>query len=360
MASPLVFVYAPAKADHGSYAELQSLGCELLFGNDYWQEKPDPKNQREMIAMAAGCDAMHGGSIRNTPITREVLEASETLRIVAKYSIGVDEVDLEAATELGILVTNAPTEANWGSVAEGTMAMMLALYKRVRERDAYIKEGNWRKEELIGTYVGSRADGYPGLTVGLIGLGRVGGRFAELLRPWRVQLLVYDPYIPDERFREYGARRVDLETLLRESDVVSMHVVLTPETHHMIGPAEFDLMKPTAVFLNTARGKVVDEKALVDALLQDKIWAAGIDAFEQEPPPPDSPIRKLGHRVLLSPHYTFVSRGGGLEQGVRIATDAVTSSLRGQLPDEDCIYNREAIPRWLERFGGRPVRPVLP
>jgi len=357
MTAPQVFVYAPVEEARPTYDEMRALGCELIMGKDYWHHAPRRENQLEMIAMAAASDAMHGTSIRNTPITAEVLRASETLRIVAKYSIGVDEVDVDAATDLGILVTNAPTEANWGSVAEGTMAIMLALFKRVRERDAYIKAGKWRADHLVGTYVGARDDGYSGLTVGIVGLGRVGGRVAELLRPWRVRLLACDPYVPDARFRQCGATNVDFPTLLRESDVVSLHVTLTRETRHLMGAEQFAMMKPTAVFLNTSRGKVVDENALIEAIERNVIWAAGIDAFEQEPPPPESRIRRLGDRVLLSPHYTFASHGAGLGPGARIATDALLAAIRGRLPDEGCIVNKDAIPRWLERFGGRAMLP---
>src|SRR5204863_1627637 len=129
-------------------------------------------------------------------------------------------------TDLGILVTHSPTESNWGGVAEGTITMMLAMLKRVRERDRNLKESQgWRDQNLQGTYVGSRADGYAGITLGLIGLGRIGSRIATLMRPWKMRILATDPYVPDAKFAEHGVTRVDLDTLLAESDVVSLHVV---------------------------------------------------------------------------------------------------------------------------------------
>src|SRR5436190_16901098 len=130
-----------------------------------------------MIGMARGCDALMGTSIRNAPISQRIMQASDRLRIVAKYTIGTDDVDVEAATELGILVAHGPTESNWGGVAEGTIAAMLTMLKKSRERDRSLKEsGGWRDANLQGAYVGSRADGYPGITLGLIGLGRIGSR----------------------------------------------------------------------------------------------------------------------------------------------------------------------------------------
>jgi phosphoglycerate dehydrogenase-like enzyme len=202
--------------------------------------------------MAMGCDALVGTSIRSSPITRRTLESSNKLRIVAKYTIGVDDIDVEAATALGILVTHSPTESNWGGVAEGAITSMLTMLKKVRERDRCLKDGHaWREDRLLGTYVGSRADGYPGITLGLVGLGRVGSRVATLMRPWQARILAYDPYVPEAKFAEYGVERVDLNTLLRESDVVSLHVVLTRETRHMIGAEQLGLMKPTAILINT-------------------------------------------------------------------------------------------------------------
>ena len=176
-----------------------------------------------------------GTSMRHTPISRKVIEGCQRLRIVAKYTVGVDDVDVEAATDFGILVCHAPTEANCFGVAETTMAMMLAFLKKFRERDAAVRAGHWRESYLATTFIGTRqSDGYPGITIGLVGLGRIGTRVAQLLAPWRVRLLAYDPYIEPARFLLAGVERVDYETLLRQSDVVSFHVVLTKETRYML------------------------------------------------------------------------------------------------------------------------------
>jgi len=348
-----VLIFAPADPTEETHKLLQDQGCELLLGKASW-EMAHPDNEAEMARMAAGCDALIGTSIRRSPITRRILESSGTLRIVAKYTIGVDDIDVEAATDLGILVAHGPTESNWGGVAEGTIASMLTMLKKTRERDRYLKDDNvWKDDRLQGTYVGSRADGYAGITLGLIGLGRVGGRVATLMRPWQARILACDPYVPDSKFAELGVQRVDLHTLLRESDVVSLHVVLTRETRHMIGAEQLGLMKPTAILINTARGYCVDEGALAEALQKDRIAGAAIDAFEEEPLALDSPLRQLDDKVLLSPHMISANVGSGLGPGIQWATESVLHALRGEVPDN--VYNQEVIPRWQSRFAGKSV-----
>ncbi len=349
MAGPRVVVFAPG--DTESYKRFEGAGCEVALGKASWGD-PRGNSTAELAGMAREADALVGSSIKGGRIDRSVMTASEHLRIVAKYTVGVDEIDTDAATELGIVVTHAPTEANWGGVVETTMMQMLTLLKKPRERDAALKQGDsWRTPELAGTHIGRREDGYPGLTVGVIGLGRIGGRLAQMLAPWRVRVIGYDPYQPIDRFIHANVERVDLDTLLRESDVVTLHVILTAETHRMIGAREFGLMKPTAIFLNTSRGQCVDEQALAEALRNETIAGAGLDVFEVEPLPADSPLRKMDNRVLLSPHVAANNHGAGIGPGIEWATEDVLRALRGEIPEH--VFNRDVIPRWLERFGGR-------
>lgn len=353
MGTSKVMIFAPADSTEASHRRLQAQGCELVLGKAAW-DTPHGDNEAEMARMAAGCSALIGTSLRSSPITRRVMAHATDLRIVAKYTIGVDDIDVEAATDLGILVAHSPTESNWGGVAEGTITSMLTMLKKVRERDRHLKEGmGWKDDGLLGTYVGSRADGYGGITLGLIGLGRVGGRVADLMRPWQARILAYDPYIADDKFAGHGVERVDLDTLLRASDVVSLHVVLTRETRHMIGAEQLGMMKPSAILINTARGFCVDEQALVEALDAGRIAGAAIDAFEHEPLAVDSPLRQLGDKVLLSPHMISANVGSGLGPGIQWATESVLSALRGDVPDH--LYNVEVIPRWEQRFGGKSV-----
>src|SRR5438105_13612225 len=169
---PKVFVFAPTGNSHEF---LQDNGCEIELGKDTWHE-PGGKNEGEIAGMAKGAAAMAGTSMRASPITRKVLEASPDLRVVAKATVGVDDSDVDAATEMGILVTHAPVESNWGNLAEVTVTFMLALLKGLNEQDQTIKEGGWWSARQ-GKYVGNRqSDGYAGVTLGIIGLGRIGAR----------------------------------------------------------------------------------------------------------------------------------------------------------------------------------------
>ena len=353
--SPKVFVFSPIDAAADSYQHLQESGCEIEVAPRPWASPMAPTPE-ELVTGARGGDVLLGSMIYNTTISREVMQSSERLRLVAKYSIGCEDVDMEAATELGILVTYGPTESNWGGVAEGTLANMLVLLKKIRERDRHLKtDGAWRDPSLVGRYVGARADGYPGLTIGIVGLGRVGTRLADLLRPWRARVIACDPYIPESHFGEHGVQRVDLDTVLAESDVVTLHVYLNRETRHMISAPQFERMKPGAYLVNACRGAVVDEAALVDALQNQRIAGAALDVFEREPLPLDSPLRGFGDNVLLSPHMITNNVGSGVGPAIELATDAVLTALNGEVPDEGIIFNREAIPRWKERFGGRSL-----
>ena len=353
MGAAKVFIFAPADPTGETHRKLEGKGCDLVLGKASW-DTPQGNNEVEMAGMATACDALTGTSIRSSPITKKIMQSSNKLRIVAKYTIGVDDVDVDAATELGILVTHSPTESNWGGVAEGTITAMLTLLKKVRERDRHLKDGGpWRRKEFEGTYVGSRADGYPGITIGLIGLGRIGSRVADLMRPWNAKILACDPYVPDSKFADHGVERVDLPTLLKESDVVSLHVVLNRETRHMVGSAQLAQMKPTAILINTSRGYCVNEADLAGAVEGNQIAGAALDVFEEEPLALDSPLRKMGDKVLLSPHMVSANVGSGIGPGILWATNSVLAALDGKVPDN--VYNKEVIQQWESRFGGKSV-----
>jgi D-3-phosphoglycerate dehydrogenase len=350
MSKPKILIYAPREEPPSLITSLERAGFELACGEKAWQ-LPRTDYEGDFVAAARDAVALMGTSIRHTPISRRIMEASQRLRIVAKYTVGVDDIDVEAATELGVMVCHAPTEANCFGVAEQTIAFMLAILKKVRERDADVRAGKWRSPEHATTYLGRReSDGHPGITVGLVGLGRIGTRVAQLLAPWRVRIVAYDPYIPPANFLLAGAKAVDYPTLLKESDVVSFHVVLTRETRNMLSEREISLMKPSAVVINTARGKVIDEDALARALAEDRLRGAAIDAFAEEPPAANSPLRSLGNKVLMSPHAASYNEGGELGPGIQWAARSVLTALAGNVPDN--VYNRDVIPRWKERFGG--------
>lgn len=353
MARPKILNFAVFDTSADSNRKLEAAGYEVVVGSEAWMI-PGTSREDEVREVARDAVALIGTSMRSNPISKPIMEASQRLRIVAKYTVGVDDVDVDAATDLGIMVTHGPTEANCFGVAEYTMAMMLSLLKKLGERDAAVRRGEWRTPALMSTFLGRRdSDGHKGITVGIIGLGRIGARVAELLAPWRLRVIASDPYIPDERFVRYGVEKVDLATLLRESDVVTVHCNLTKETNRFIGPAQFAQMKPNAIFINNARGKIIDEAALADALKSSRIAGAGVDAFSEEPLGKDHPLRGVGDRIILSPHASSYTFGGSLGPGVEWATRSVLAALDGEVPDN--VYNTEVIPRWKERFGGVKV-----
>ena len=230
---------------------------------------------------------------------------------------------------------------------------MLTLLKRVRERDRHVKAGGWRDDSLMGTYLGRRGDGYSGLTIGIVGLGRCGSRLAELLSTWRVRMLACDPYVGEEKFERLGVVRTNLPTLLRESDVVTLHVTLTEETRGLIGAGALAEMKPSAILVNTSRGAVVDLDALCEALETGRIAAAALDVLPEEPPDKEARILSLGDRVLLCPHMISANHPGTLQPAIPWATDATLAALRSEVPEHVC--NADAVARWLERFGGSPL-----
>ena len=349
MSPPRIVVFAPA--DEESLSLLEDAGCHLTLGTAGWTS-PQGNSEDELVTMAADGDVLAGATIKSSRISRRVMESSDRLRLVAKYSVGVDDVDIDAANELGILVTNAPTEANWGAVAEHTMATMLALLKKLRERDLSVRDGVWRAPELTATEVGRReGEGYGGITIGLVGLGRGGGRVAHLLRPWGARGIAADPYVGSQRFADHGVKQGDLDTLWRQADVISVHVTLTAQTRHLIGRQQLSIMKPTAILQNNARGPVVDETALAEALQQGGIAGAALAVFEHEPLPADSPLRELGDKVLLSPHMSASCQQAGLHQGCRWAAEGMLEGMQGRLPVH--IVNPDVIESWLARFEGR-------
>jgi D-3-phosphoglycerate dehydrogenase len=345
LSRPRVLIYRPIDETGASHAELTAAGCDVIVA-------PASAERAEIAKLARDADALLGATFRGV-IDRELLMISPRLRIVSKYTIGVDDVDLEAATALGVLVTHCPTEANWGGVAEGAIAMMLALLKRIRERDAKVKAGGWREPPFYGTYLGRRADGYPGVTIGIVGLGRAGSRVAELLAPWRVRVLAADPYVDAAKFARLGVERVELEALLREADVVTLHCNLTAETRGLIDRRRLALLKRSAVLINTARGRVVDVDALCDALAAGALAGAALDVLPEEPPARDARIITFGDRVLLSPHMVAANQGGTLGPAIPWATAATLAALRGETPDN--VYNADAVAQWLTRFGGKSL-----
>jgi D-3-phosphoglycerate dehydrogenase / 2-oxoglutarate reductase len=226
-------------------------------------------------------------------VTAELLARAPHLRVIARAGIGVDTIDVPAATRRGIAVMNAPG-ANTVSAAEHAMALLLALVRQIPGAAAAMRKGEWDRKRFEGTEL-------RGKTIGIVGLGRIGGHVAQIARAFGMTVVAHDPYMPTTRAAELQVKVLPLDDLLRTADVVTMHVALTDETRHLINAARLALMKPSAVLINTARGELVDEVALAEALTAKKIRGAAIDVFAQEPLPADAPLRTID-RVILTPH----------------------------------------------------------
>ncbi|PWK66420.1 hydroxyacid dehydrogenase [Aminobacter sp. AP02] len=252
-------------------------------------------------------------------VDRDMLAASRSLRIVAKHGVGTNDIDVAAAKELGIPVIMA-TGANAHSVAEHALGLILALTKDFRRQDGHIRNGLWDKKLYAGREL-------RGQKLGLVGFGLIGQILARMAASIGMRVSAYDPFAPDEAFAGGVTRAASLDGLLAESDVVSLHCPLTEGTRGLIGKREIALMKPSAFLINTARGEVIDEPALILALQVGRIAGAGLDSFAEEPPQA-SPLWKLPN-VLLTPHVAGVTEDA--RRAVSIMTSAnVLAFLRGE------------------------------
>ncbi|SDS87214.1 2-hydroxyacid dehydrogenase [Actinopolymorpha singaporensis] len=246
----------------------------------------------EIVAAVGDAQAL---ALHFAPVPAAVLDAGPDLRAVVVARAGLENVDIEAATARGIAVVPIAGR-NASGVAELAIGLMISEGRSVARADASVKAGGWRKDfGGPGTEIG-------GSTVGLVGFGHVGRELARRLRGFGVRLLVADPYVDDDVLAAHDATRVDLDTVFAESDFVHVLARLTPETERFVGAAQFALMKPTAYFVNTSRARLVDHDALYDALAEGRIAGAGLDVYDSEPLPPDSPWRSLDN-VTLTTHF---------------------------------------------------------
>src|SRR6266853_559798 len=278
------------------------------------------KKPEEFLAQAEDCDAL-----LNTyagPITAQVMARMSKCRIIARYGIGVDTIDLDAATQAGIIVTNNPTYCI-EEVAEQTMALILASARKIPFYDRMVRAGRWEVP------AGKPIFRLVGRTLGLVGFGNIARQVAARAAAFGLAVLYSDPFVKDGQF-EVPGKAVDLDTLLRESDFVSLHPPLTPQTRKMIGEAAFGRMKRTAVLINCARGPIVDTDALVRALDAKRIAGAALDTVDPEPLPDPHPLRGRDN-VILNPHVAWYSEQAmaGLQAG---APGEVRRVLSGEWP----------------------------
>ena len=270
----------------------------------------------------------------------DLLKRAPNLLIVSSNGAGFDTVDVEACTAAGVLVVNQ-SGGNAHSVAEHVLGMMLTLSKRIIEADRRLRrERDVKRNELIGDEVAGR-------TIGIVGIGNVGRRVAELCNGLLgMTVLAYDPYLSSDEIRARGGEKVELDELLQRSDYVSISCPLNRESRGMIGAREFGLMQPHAYFITAARGFIHDEDALLQALRDQRIAGAGLDVWTKEPPPPEHPLLQFDN-VLASPHTAGVTKQARENMG-RIAAEQMLQALDGKRPPR--VINPEVWPHYVERF----------
>lgn len=280
----------------------------------------DPDISMEALAEKIGeFDAL---VIRSrTRVTREMLANPGRLRIIGRAGAGVDNVDIEAATEKGVIVMNTPG-GNTVSTAEHAISMMLSLARRIPQADASMKAGKWDKKSIVGTEMF-------GKTLGILGMGKIGRVVADHMLAFGMKILAYDPFLTQDAARELGVTLADLDTICQQADVITIHAPANAETRGMIDARRIALMKPTMLLVNCARGGIIDEEALVEALKERRIAGAALDVFSVEPLPADHPLRSLDN-VVLTPHLaasTTEAQEKVAEQIAEQIRDALTGGV---------------------------------
>lgn len=302
--------WAQAIEKSPSLAELKKLAdVEVTYTSD----------QNEIKNKASDVEVI----ITGAPITAAIINAAPKLKMIQTTSVGYERIDVEAAKANGIIVCNV-VAANANSVAELCFGLILSLARRISAHDRSLRAGGWGRVDL------ERQVQIKNTTLGIVGLGSIGSRMAQIgMNGFKLNILACDPYITGDRAAQFGGKLVDLPTVMSESDIITIHTPLNEETRHMIGEKELRLMKPTAIFINASRGPVVDEQALIKILQEGKISGAGLDVFETEPLPKDSPLRQL-ENVVLVPHIG--SAPGALRHMLEVSVENVLRVAKGQPP----------------------------
>jgi D-3-phosphoglycerate dehydrogenase len=302
---------SPLPITKEQFTELKKIGAEVIFANC--------QTENDVIECCRDADGIMNCY---APLTRRVIESLRNCKIIARLGIGYDNVDVEAATDYGIAVTNVPDYC-FEEVSNHSIALLLACARKLVYLSRGISEGRWeeRPSPMVSIY---------GQTLGLVGCGSIGQATARKASCFGLRLLGCDPFLDGSVAKEYGITLVSLPVLLRESDFISMHVPLNKKTRHFICEKEFRQMKPTAYFINTARGPIVDEAALIKALREGWIAGAGLDVFGKEPVSRGNPLPKMDN-VVLTPHIAFYSDASGELLRSR-GEQSVVDVLSGEMP----------------------------
>jgi D-3-phosphoglycerate dehydrogenase / 2-oxoglutarate reductase len=317
----------------------------ILTGSWYWEKVKTLEENG--VAAAAGADGREDlffaecGEISGIvpglmAITRPMMEKCPRLLIVAAHGVGYNNVDLAAADELGILVTNVPG-ANSDAVAEFVFGFMISLVRFLPLAGEEMKKGGWRRPDFWGTELRDK-------TLGIIGLGQIGSRVSRIGRAFGMRVVAFDPYIPAESFSAAGAEAAEKPRVISQADFLTLHTPLTEETRRMIAGPELSRMKPTAFLINTARGGVADETALLAALNAGTLAGAAVDVFETEPP---TDRRLAEHpRVIAAPHIAGLTNEARLRLG-RGVSERILCAFRGETPAN--VVNDPVNPRYLRK-----------
>jgi phosphoglycerate dehydrogenase-like enzyme len=320
---------APLAKVQASFLDvLRQGGFEIVYHGS-----PSQLTEEQTLHHLQGIDASLAGS---EPYTERVLAANPQLRVIARVGVGYDAVDLDAATRHNVAVTFAPN-TNHGSVAEHTFALMLGLAKSLISQHLGTAVGRWPR----GSTLPLRTQ-----TLGLVGLGRIGKAMTTRAHAFGMTVIGHDPFADKQWAAEAGVELLSLEALLERADYVSLHLPAIPATRHLINAQTLARMKPTAFLINTARGPVVDEKALYDALVNRRIAGAGLDVFEDEPPALDNPLLKLDN-VVLTPHAAGTDYRAR-DDMAHSAAEAIVAFYRGEWPAEKVVNPAvKATYRWV-------------
>jgi len=254
-------------------------------------------SESQLTAIIGGYDAVVVRS--ETRITAGIIEAGARLHVIARAGVGVDNIDVEAASRKGVVVVNSPT-GNIVAAAEHTIALLLALARHIPAASAALRAGRWERTQHVGTEI-------RGKTLGIVGLGKLGARVAGVARAFGMNVIAWSPNLTPEKCREVGVEYATKEELFRDADIITIHLQLSDRSRGTVRTKEFGLMKPTAYIVNTARGPIIEEEALIAALNERRIAGAGLDVFDVEPLPLDHPFRRMDN-VVITPHLGYVSQ----------------------------------------------------
>ncbi|MBN2308719.1 MAG: C-terminal binding protein [Candidatus Hydrogenedentes bacterium] len=293
---------------------IESAGFELDF------IQPICKSEDDIISTCGQADAL---LVQWAPVTRRVLEALPNVRCIVRYGVGVNNFDLDAARDLGVVAANVP-DFCVDEVANHALAMILSLCRRIPQDHQQILQGGWGVNPFRPIHA------LTDLALGLVSFGKIARNLARKASALGFSIIACDPYVDDSIFAECQAKRVESDELIEQADIVSLHCPLLPETTHLMDSRAFGRMKPGAILINTSRGPVVDEPALVEALRAGRLGGAGLDVFEEEPLPPGSPLRTFPN-VILTSHAASVSEKA-VELLQRKAAEAARDFLLGKDP----------------------------